>query len=804
MQADLHRLGDPIFVCPRATSARMLTLETIKLRRFMKQSAKVLLASAVASCALGLSMGLVDVKADPIGEPQIVKGAGARTPAVHNTQLVREQLATNPSQLLYNIVSDGGAACNGDLVTATLPTTIAKGTRVLAVSEDAFSSADVGKAIVIQGAGAGGGRLFASVRSFIDAQHVMLSRNAETTLSSVATAVTLGTDDAPAFMAFNKWARVNQGTGRVVLTVPNGAKCWFGSSVASHIRLANAWAAGISDLVVEGTGAAISSIGGAAFSLGGLGVCQAGIASAKGCSARIETAFLGATRITLTHSSSAAGHASRFPVGKWLMIGGIDAQGLWKAPYGYPPNQVLFEWRKVVAVDAMLGVITLDRPLSNTYRSTWPNFNQGSNFESDSGGPATIWAVDDTWNTTVEYRGLTIDQDGQTYAGGRNVTYRGVTFGGAHGGIPTQNETWSAINTNFTNVNMEVDKLIGTMTMDGVTIKQIVFQSSSTNLFVMRNSTVTSRVDGGGKRTEITDSKLNNFGPGILAYGGMNGVTVCTRCNIVSFNFNLGIVHNDNPSPYSMSGGVISFPNTAAKGSGPAQRWAVPGTNVFWTVPGYLTIGLFQIRDVTQDATNTYIHTNEQGEFPTLAGPIFYRTHPSVRFTCDACTGDPALVATNIQSGATPLAPLSTYSRRSYAPTGPSKNLGDLIVKGRLVSVTINVTQAYTGSDPAILNPTGEFQNLTVKQSDWTRYNWWPTINLKEAGERIITPSGATCNGVPGGCSGDLNMTVPEAVWINGMTPSLPSKLSGGGTLPKFTITAKTDQGVVTTRRNAN
>jgi hypothetical protein len=174
-----------------------------------------------------------------------------------------------------------------------------------------------------------------------------------------------------------------------------------------------------------------------------------------------------------------------------------------------------------------------------------------------------------------------------------------------------------------------------------------------------------------------------------------------------------------------------------------------------------------------------------------------FRTHPTTQFTCDACTGDPALVATNVQSGATPLAPLATYSRRSFEPTGPSKNLGGLIVKGKLVSLTIDVTQAYTGPGAAILNPTGEFINPTIKQSDWTVYNWWPTINLKVAGKRVITPSGVTCNGSPGGCSGDLNTAVPEAVWIqNGIGPSLPSKLSGGGTLPIFTITARTDQGV--------
>jgi hypothetical protein len=724
---------------------------------------------------------------------------GDEIPAGRYTQLVREQRATNDSQISYNIVTDGGAACNGDTVTATRSTTFARGARVLSVSTDTFTSGDVGKAIVIPGAGDGGGKLFAYIQSFTNAQSVTLNRAAATGLSLAPTDISYGTDDAPKFMAFNKWARANQGAKQVVLTIPNGAKCWFGTSVWSNgVNLANAWAAGINNLIVEGTGATINSVGGAGFWLGGRGVCQVGIASASGCSARIQTAFAGATQITLTPSSLAAGYIGRFAVGKWLMLGGLDTQGLWNSPYGYPPNQTFFEWRKVAAVDPLKGIITLDRPLDNTYLSTWPNYNQGSNFEADNGGPATIWAVHDTWNATLEYRGLTINQEGQTYSPARHVTYRGVTFGGGHGGIPTQNETWSAINTSFANVNLETDKLIGTMTMDGVTIKQIVFQSSSTDLFVMRNSTVTNRLDGGGKRTEITDSTLNNFGPGIWIYGSTNGATICTRCAVKTFNFDFSSPFIYNPSPYSMSGGIISFPNSAATGASPAQQWIIPGGNVFWSAPGYLTIGLFQTQAITQDGTNTYVQTNEVGGFPTLGNLTTFRGISSAQFTCDACTGDPALVATNIQSGATPLAPLATYSRRSYAPTSPSKNLGSLVVRGKLVSLTINVTQAYTGSGSAILNPTGEFHNFAIKQSDWTVYDWWPTINLKVAGERVITPSGVTCNGVPGGCSGDLNMSAPEAIWIsNGLDPSLPCKLSDGGRLPTFVITARTDQGVV-------
>lgn len=757
---------------------------------FMQKSVRISFIATATACLISVMLGTpIDVSAEPADF-----GEGGR--AVRRAQIVREKsFASNP-QISFNIVTDGGATCNGDVVTVTRSASIGRGARALSVSVDTFVSGDVGKAIVIPGAGNSGGKLLARIASFTNAQAVVLDRGAATGLSVASKDITYGTDDAPKFMAFNKWALANQGTKQVVLSVPKGANCWFGSIVwSASVNLGNAWAAGINNLIVEGAGATINSVGGAGFWLGGRGVCQAGLASRSGCSARIETALAGATQITLTPSSLAAGYISRFAVGKWVMLGGLDTQGLWNSPYGYPPNQTFFDWRQITAVDTPTGVITLDRPLSNTYLSTWPNYNQGSNFEADNGGPATIWAVHDTWNATVEYRGLTINQEGQTYSPARRVTYRGVTFGGGHGGIPTQNETWSAINTSFANVNLEIDKLIGTMTMDGVTIKQMVFQSSSTDLFIMKNSTVTNRLDGGGKRTEITDSKLNNFGPGIWAYGGTSGATICTRCDIGTLNFDFGIYQNLNPSPYSMSGGVITFPNTAATGGGPAQRWVVPGTNVYWSARGYLTIGLFQVQDVTQDETNTYIHTNEVGGFPALASPIFYRTHPASQFTCDACTGDPAAVATSVQAGATPLGPLATYSRRSYAPTGPSKNLGSLFVKGKLVSLTINVTQAYTGAGPAVLNPTGESHNFAIKQSDWTVYDWWPTINLKVAGERIITPSGVSCNGAPGGCSGDLNMIVPEAIWIQaGLGPSVPSRLSGG-TTPTFTITAKTDQG---------
>ena len=776
------------------------------MRAFLVEVRSLLMRKSIAAGVVAVVAGStavigepIDLKTIPPGVAQAGRNAADMDSAVRYAQAAREQRSTSSSQIFYNIVTDGGAACNGDVVTVTRSISIGRGARVLSVSADTFASDDVGKAIGIPGAGNGGGRFIARIASFMNPQTIVLDRGAANGLSAVSKDITYGTDDAPMFMGFYKWGIANQGDKQIVLSIPKGANCWFGSNNwSANVRLGNAWAAGIKNLLVEGAGATINSVGGVGFRLGGRGICQAGLASVKGCSARIDSAQAGATRITLTPSSLASGHISRFPVGKWLMLGGLDTQGLWNSPYGFPPNQTIFEWRQVAGVDAATGVITLDRPLSNTYLSTWPNYNQGNNFEADNGGPATIWAVDDTWNSTIEYRGLTINQEGQTYSEARHVTYRGVTFVGGHGGIPTQNETWSAIDSRFTDAVMETDKLIGIMTMDRVTIRQIKFQSASTDRLVMKNSVVTKMLDGTAKRADISDSHLGAFKVGAYAYGVAPGPVVCTRCTVGAFGLYGGFVQSDHLSAYSMSGGVISFPNTAATGSGPAHRWVVPGATIFWSAPGYLTVGSFKVQAVTQDATNTYVQTNAPGGFPSIGGPISYRTGVMPRFTCDACSGDPALVATSVQSGATPLAPLATYSRRSYAPSGPSKNLGSLVVIGKLVSLTINVTQAYSGTDPAILNPTGEFHNFTVKHSDWSRYDWWPTINLKVAGERVITPSGVTCNGAPGGCSGDLNLAVPEAIWLsNGVFPSVPSKLSDGGALPAFTITARTDQGIV-------
>lgn len=361
------------------------------------------------------------------------------------------------------------------------------------------------------------------------------------------------TDAAPAFAAFNKWA-VTQ-TTMVQLTIPSGSVCAFTSYLGQW------WTKGIKNLLVIGYGATLTNNGGSGpgFFLGGRGQI-----SDNRHSARLATVAAGSSKVQLLTS----GQASMFTVGSYALITGFDLQGVWQAPYGYPSNPHWFEYVKVTAVDANAGIVTFAAPLKNTYKSSWPVYNSGSQFEVDAGGPATLYALDPSWDTQVEYRGLTISQDKvQTYANGRSVTYRDVKFTGGNCGVPTQNYLWQAINTDMSTCNMEVDKLITSMVMNNVTINQLKFQSSSTDLVTISNSKIISQMAGTPKKAVISDTRIADFRPGAFAYGRSDEV-VCTNCVISSFSpagvFETGFGTNPVQISYAMSNGVISFPNGTA------------------------------------------------------------------------------------------------------------------------------------------------------------------------------------------------------------------------------------------------
>src|SRR4051812_10850468 len=117
----------------------------------MSKSRTFVLGAAGAACLVSVLVAVpTDVKADQTDVALIEKATRDPVSVIRYAQLDRAQhTAANAYKISYNIVIDGGAACNGDVVTVARLATIAKGTRILSVSADTFTSGDIGKAIAV-------------------------------------------------------------------------------------------------------------------------------------------------------------------------------------------------------------------------------------------------------------------------------------------------------------------------------------------------------------------------------------------------------------------------------------------------------------------------------------------------------------------------------------------------------------------------------------------------------------------------------------------------------------------------------
>jgi hypothetical protein len=578
-------------------------------------------------------------------------------------------------------------------------------------------------------------------------------------------------NDSRAFMSFNSWAR--RQTLPITLTIPSGSVCNFLSNP-------NTFAVGIKNLVVSGYGATLK-----AGWLGGFGIVQDNRTSAL-----VATVSAGATAVSLLTPSQ----SSRFAVGRYVLLTGGDLQG-----YGFPPNPWVFEYAKVTAINAGTGVITLSAPLQYSYKSTWPSYYTGSTMIPSLGGPATLYALDQSWDTVLEYRGMTFSGSFGIYANGRSVKFTDVTFDGCSSGgglAPTQN-----LDITLTNVTMqcqmEIDKVVSNLNIEGGKFSHLLFQSSSgATLFTMNNATV-GVLNGTPQKAVIANSTIGTFVVGTLHFGRTKEIT-CTGCSIGSFKYPPGGSLDGNvDTKYTMSSGVITVPNS----NGPVA-WAVPGANATFALynGNLLTEGSpFTVTDVTQDASNTYIHTSLSGGFPSVpkdstTGLSIYG-HPAPKFTCTNCTGSAgAIDLAQAPAGA----PIFSYSKRTFTgdqlPIWAGQALSYASIWGTVVSVKINVTKPYTGAQATLtLNALGPY-GISAIGRDGSQTGLNPAINLKIAGERDIFPSS-----VVGTQSGDI-ISVPGVMWFEaGYAPTVSADISreSPSVWPTVTIEITTDQGVV-------
>jgi hypothetical protein len=200
-----------------------------------------------------------------------------------------------------------------------------------------------------------------------------------------------------------------------------------------------------------------------------------------------------------------------------------------------------------------------------------------------------------------------------------------------------------------------------------------------------------------------------------------------------------GLVHNVNP-----------------------QRWAIPGAHLVWTGEQASETG-FHITDVTEGDGVIYVHTNLTGGFPPVdlyQGSLFMSVLASPKWTCINCSIPLAPGLEEAPAGA----PLGSYYKFTYDgaanyPYGPVA-FPFIGVAGRVVSLKVSVTKAYTGVGSLTFKP---FSDRVTYKGDYSKFIWSPALDARTVGTRTITPSAVT-----GAQASDWGLSIPESVWVAG------------------------------------
>lgn len=399
-------------------------------------------------------------------------------------------------------------------------------------------------------------------------------------------------NDLSAFQDFQTWAIANQGTSRITLTIPAGKTCCFLQVAPTAV-----WTSGIKDLVVMGYGATLSSCTTGAGTFFG---ASRGVYYDNTHQAFVQTATAGDSTVTLV----TAAETSLFTSGDWALITGVNLQS-----GGDPPNPQFHEYVQIASIG--VGTITFTAPLRYTYKSTWPLYSMGDAFHSFPGGPATLYVMDQVWNTRQEMRGLTIDQGGFFNGVGRYIVYRDVIFncsGTISGPYPSQNMQWQAINLTGTSCITEVDKIIDQMWVYNSTLQRILVQSSSIKEMHVANSAISDYING----SPITASAINLTTPlwqmGAYAYGASSTATIADS-TITSLVTTTGANQSSVDTSFTMSGGVMS----RAMASGP-PNWTVPGASYNF-IKG-AAFYPFTVTDMRTNGSNLEVVTSLAGGFP--------------------------------------------------------------------------------------------------------------------------------------------------------------------------------------------
>lgn len=541
------------------------------------------------------------------------------------------------------------------------------------------------------------------------------------------------TNTLAAFNSFNAWALTStaQAQGKLIELRVTGT-CFASGGNARPFK-------GLTKVRLWGYGTTFTGTG----AMPGLGVadtvpgiCHKALDNASGCSARLNTVSAGSTSVTINttgYSGSLSALCSRFVTGKWAVVTGFDLQGGYNAPYGYPPNPHFFDYVQIgsTANCASTGAIDISRPLTYGYLSTWPLFNAGNSGESDQGGPATIYALDQYWGGEVDLRGFELtDTANQSIYQGRYVKLQNVTMQGSHCIIPSQNETFEMVNSTGTSCAIEVDKIINNLTYRGTTLRRLMFQSSSTNTLTWDGGSLVLDLNGTPKVANISNLTTPTIKLGPYAYGTGTSAT-CTNCVITNEIDGSGLSEDGRQVGalpfYTISGGVWSYPlgatvtGVADNGSGKARLtvasttgWVTGATasqSSLWsacTVPGGCTGGL---TITVVDSTHIDIQYNFS-QVTWSGGGFLYNTAEQERW---------AIPGTNILPGA-----FQGYAE-AFQVTGVTQS-------GNFV----NIATTLPGGYPTVPLNGATSANIRVQMPSWRCINC--SGNPQAAGDFNLAP----------------------------------------------------------------
>jgi hypothetical protein len=553
-------------------------------------------------------------------------------------------------------------------------------------------------------------------------------------------------DDSPAFRDFRAWAIAWQTghSGRIRLELPPGVYRYAGAYDPWIVK-------GIKKLVVDGPGATLKvATKPANLFLGGVGI--RGDALPRPSSARVASVSAGSAAVTLLRREQ----ASLFSVGDYALMAGLDMMG-----YGFPINPYFFQYVKIAAIDKGKGVVRFEEPLKDGYSASWPHYSSGSLYAPDQGGPATLYALDPSWDTEVEYRGLTIDQPGQIYASGRRIVFADVQFPDGCP-IPSQAKSWIADRITMTAspsrscAVIEADKLVEEIRFDGGAVASIGFQSASIERLLVRGTVFSGGIFGTPKRTVIADAKLGTLAIGTPFFGATSEVE-CVNSVVRSLPrqpFGVTERVDDIADLRIGDDGAMIF-----RDRGKAKRWAIPGAKMFWTGAGSNLGPTFVVKDIREEGGKIVVRTDLPAGAPSAPrgtrGELGVRVHPAWRVTFRNCTGSPDV---EDLSGAPAGQPLYSYSKRIYsaADDGDLQKQPYLSVWGRLVGLKATVLEPSAGAGNA------DFLHIVLQtvEGGKTRQHALD-VDLRTAGERVVEPAQ-----IGGARPGDKLHTLPADAWI--------------------------------------